>query len=70
MALTAASLYPSALSTPICVRSSSTMRVMVVMHTSMAMSMKKKGKIFAMPLMMEVSLSKLTYPAFSPRVST
>ena len=37
-------LYPSARSVPICVRSSSIMRVMVVEQTSAAMRKKKMGK--------------------------
>ena len=37
-------LYPSARSVPICVRSSSIMRVIVVEQTSAAMRKKKIGK--------------------------
>ncbi len=52
--------YPMALSTPIWVRCSSTMRVMVVMHTRAATRKKKAGKTTEIAATMEVSLSKLT----------
>ena len=47
-----------ALSTPICVRCSSTMRVIVVMHTSAATMKKNSGKTMAMLSTICESLSK------------
>ena len=61
---------PSAFRVPICVRSSSTIRVIVVTQTSSAIKMKNTGKTLAMPSMMDVSFLKLAYPLFSARVST
>ena len=52
--------YPSAFMVPIWVLSSSTIRVMVVADTSMAISRKKTGKTPAIPSMIDVSLRKLT----------
>ena len=56
--------YPSAFNTPICVRCSSTIRFMVVIHTSAATRKKNTGKTFAMPSTIPESLSKHTYPTF------
>ena len=47
-----------ALSTPICVRSSSTMRFIVVMHTSAATRKKNTGNTTDTAATMVVSLSK------------
>ena len=61
---------PRAFKTPIWVRSSLTIRVMVVMHTRMAIIIKNTGKRLATPEIMAVSFSKLTKPVFSRRVNT
>ena len=49
-----------AFKTPICVRCSSTMRVMVVMHTRAATRKKNTGNTTEMAATMDVSLSKQT----------
>ena len=49
-----------ALSVPIWVRSSVTMRVMVVMQTNAATRTKKIGNTTAMPSMIALSFSKVT----------
>ena len=62
LALISAVEKPSALSVPICVRYSSTIRVMVVTQTSMAIRAKNSGNKSAMPLTIEMSFSKLMRP--------
>ena len=61
---------PSALSTPFWVRSSVTIRVMVVEQMSAASRKKNTGKTMEMPSTIAESLSKQEYPTFSFRVRT